>query len=236
MSPGGDHAFVASGDNNTADGSRAVVLGGALSEAAAAYSLAFGPSAIVSSGHTGAMLFADYDASAWYDFDSAAAREFAVRARGGVRFVTALSSGNPSAGVIVAAGGSSWSSLSDSSAKENITQVDGEEVLAKIALMTIPEWNYKTQDDHIRHLGPMAQEFYSAFGLGEDNKHINTIDIDGINMLAIQALATRTQELAAKTNKITEHEQQIETLQAQVNNLNILMESILAIYELASEK
>jgi hypothetical protein len=71
----------------------------------------------------------------------------------------------------------------------------GEGVLAKIAAMAIREWNYKSQDDTIRHLGPSAQDFHEAFGLGESDTTITTTDIDGINLLASQALERRTAAL-----------------------------------------
>jgi len=49
-------------------------------------------------------------------------------------------------------------------------------------------WNYKAQDPSIRHIGPMAQDFYGAFSYGEDNKYINTLDADGVALAAIQGL------------------------------------------------
>jgi hypothetical protein len=60
--------------------------------------------------------------------------------------------------------------------------------------MPIREWNYKAQDAAIRHVGPTAQDFHAAFGLGEDPKRISTIDADGVALRAIQALEARTRE------------------------------------------
>jgi hypothetical protein len=34
----------------------------------------------------------------------------------------------------------------------------------------------------------MAQDFYAAFSVGEDNRHITSIDEDGVALAAIQAL------------------------------------------------
>lgn len=34
----------------------------------------------------------------------------------------------------------------------------------------------------------MAQDFYAAFGVGEDNKHITTVDADGVALASIQTL------------------------------------------------
>ncbi|WP_199732706.1 MULTISPECIES: hypothetical protein [Corallococcus] len=49
---------------------------------------------------------------------------------------------------------------------------------------------------------PVAQDFRAAFGLGTDDKSIGLLDIDGVNMVAIQALARRTQELHAKSAEV----------------------------------
>ena len=80
--------------------------------------------------------------------------------------------------------------------KEHFREVDGSDVLEKIARMRVREWNYKAQDPSIRHLGPTAQDFYAAFGLGESDTTITTTDIDGINLLAVQALERRAREQA----------------------------------------
>ena len=77
-------------------------------------------------------------------------------------------------------------------------------MLAKIAGMPIREWNYKAQDAAIRHVGPTAQDFHAAFGLGEDPLRISTIDADGIALAAVQALEARTRgadETLARENQ-----------------------------------
>ena len=70
--------------------------------------------------------------------------------------------------------------------------------------MPIREWNYKAQDAAIRHVGPTAQDFHAAFGLGEDPLRISTIDADGIALRAVQALEARTRgadETLARENQ-----------------------------------
>jgi hypothetical protein len=61
-------------------------------------------------------------------------------------------------------------------------------VLAKVAAMPVMTWNYRTQDESIRHIGPTAQDFRAAFGLGENDKTISTIDPSGVALAAIQGL------------------------------------------------
>ena len=61
--------------------------------------------------------------------------------------------------------------------------------------MPITSWSYKAEKPSIRHIGPMAQDFYKAFGLGLDDKHITTIDEGGVALAAIQGLYQQNQAL-----------------------------------------
>ena len=87
--------------------------------------------------------------------------------------------------------GGTWTNASDRNIKDNISQIDGEEILEKLAAMPVSEWHYKTEADSVTHIGPMAQDFKAAFGLGDSDKSIATVDADGVNMAAIQALYKR---------------------------------------------
>jgi hypothetical protein len=80
--------------------------------------------------------------------------------------------------------------------------VNGFEVLEKLAALPISTWNYKGDDPAVRHLGPMAQDFAAAFGLGDDDRTINMIDANGVVMVAIQALYRRVQQLEAEVSKL----------------------------------
>jgi hypothetical protein len=107
---------------------------------------------------------------------------------------------------------------SDKTKKENFEPVDGEEVLGKIRGFELSSWNFIGHDPkQFRHYGPMAQDFYAAFGhdgigqIGTETT-INSGDIAGILMVAVQALETRTAELKQK-------EAQIAVLQSEVQDL-----------------
>jgi hypothetical protein len=91
-------------------------------------------------------------------------------------------------GATLASGSGSWSSTSDRGSKTNFASVEGGEVLQKLDRIPIETWNYKGQDPSIRHMGPAAQDFRAAFGLGEDDKHISAVDADGVALAAVQAL------------------------------------------------
>jgi hypothetical protein len=76
---------------------------------------------------------------------------------------------------------------SDRDAKRDLTSVDPESVLSKVAGLPISEWSFE-KNPSTRHMGPMAQDFHAAFGLGLDNRHIATVDADGVALAAIQGL------------------------------------------------
>lgn len=80
------------------------------------------------------------------------------------------------------------SSLSDRNAKENFGAVNAKTVLAKVLALPLTAWNYKADEIKSRHLGPMAQDFKRAFGLGKDDKSIATTDVSGVALAAIQGL------------------------------------------------
>lgn len=73
----------------------------------------------------------------------------------------------------------------------------GQEILEKLAALPISTWNYRWDPPEVRHLGPMAQDFAAAFGLGTDDRSIHTIDASGVAMVAIQALYRRVADLEA---------------------------------------
>lgn len=86
---------------------------------------------------------------------------------------------------------------SDRNAKTNVVRVDPEIVLRKALAMEIPEWEHLNAQG-IRRLGPMAQDFFRAFGLGSDDKHISPNDMAAVSLVSLQALARRDQERSAE--------------------------------------
>jgi len=180
----GDYSSVLGGSGHVASGYASVVAGGLTNQALGNYSFAAGYQA--RADHTGTFVWADWRSPA---FHSAAQNEFSARATGGVRFVSAIDgSGNPSAGVVLAPGAGSWSSVSDRKLKANFARVDGQEVLRKLASIPIETWNLTSQDPSIRHIGPVAQDFAAAFRVGEDNTRISTVDADGVALAALQGV------------------------------------------------
>jgi hypothetical protein len=87
---------------------------------------------------------------------------------------------------------------SDRNAKENFAPISPTEVLAKVASLPITRWNFKEMKDG-EHLGPMAQDFYAAFGLGAGETTITTVDADGVALAAIQGLNQKVEDRSQKS-------------------------------------
>jgi hypothetical protein len=104
---------------------------------------------------------------------------------------------------------------SDRNAKENFKSISASEILEKVVALPLSEWNYK-QDVASRHVGPMAQDFYAAFGVGPDDKHITTVDESGVALAAIQGL---NQKLEQKETEITELNRRLSQLEKLVSKL-----------------
>jgi hypothetical protein len=206
-------AVVSGGFNSTASGQYATVSGGQQNSASGDYSFAAGRSA--NALHNGCFVWVDATGRAT---NSTAINQFRVRASGGVFFYS--SSVNDTSGIQLAAGNSSWSALSDRHQKDNFREVDPAEVLEKVSAMPISTWNYKAQDPKFRHMGPMAQDLYAAFGLGESETAIDTIDADGVALAAIQGLNQRfTQRVAEKEREIAELRAELKDLKAMVRSM-----------------
>jgi hypothetical protein len=106
--------------------------------------------------------------------------------------------------VVGAVTASSFNTSSDRDLKENVEPVSPEEVLEKVAALPIARWNFKGESG-ISHMGPMAQDFHAAFGLGSDDKHIATVDADGVALAAIQGLNQKLEpKLEQKEAEIAE--------------------------------
>jgi hypothetical protein len=185
-------ASVAMGAFSTASGNDSMTMGRNLS-AAGDGSVVLGTHAVTVAAADGSFIFADR--STTNDIGSFAPNEFIVRAAGGVGM---YSNATLTSGVELPIGGSSWSMVSDVNMKEHFRDIGDEDVLSRIAKMPVREWSYKTQNPSIRHMGPTAQDFYAAFGLGENPLRINTIDADGVALAAVRALEVRTRELQAE--------------------------------------
>jgi len=216
----GPYAMVGGGVSNTASGFSSTVPGGEFNSASGTNSFAAGTAAIAS--NTGAFVWAD-DSSA-SPFASTSNNQFSVRAAGGVQF---FSNAGATTGVALAPGAGSWSSASDRNLKAHFAAVDAEAILDALVAIPVDSWNYKAQDEHIRHIGPMAQDFKAAFGVGEDDRHISEVDAQGIAFAAIQGLNQKLEEqVKGKDTEIQELRRQNDALASRLAALEAKMEKV----------
>jgi hypothetical protein len=194
----GYRATVGGGLTNDASGDYATVPGGHLNTASGDFSFAAGYAARAL--NDGSFVWADTN-DFW--FSTAVDNSFKVRSTGGVRFVVGIDdSGNTTWSCLLNDGYHSWSCSSDRNLKENFESVDALELLERLSQVPIERWNAKGTDPDIRHMGPMAQDFYAAFGLGEDDRHISALDVGGVALAAIQGLYQIAQEQEAQVTSL----------------------------------
>lgn len=92
------------------------------------------------------------------------------------------------------------SNPSSAELKEGFALQDAAEILDKLSSLEITQWNYKHRPEE-KHIGPVAEDFFALFGLGNGDTHISTIDADGVMMIAIQALKEENEMLRSRLAK-----------------------------------
>jgi hypothetical protein len=204
---------VAFGASSRAHGSASAALGyrvGAIGN----FSMALGRGAVTASGcpATGNCDLSTIDTSTGFDgafvwgdnstsnaVAATAANQFTARAAGGFRFFT-----NPAltTGCSLPAGSGVLNCTSDRRAKHAFRPVDGQDVLQRLSKVPVTTWQYKSEAGRVRHMGPMAQDFRAAFGLGTDDKHIGSIDEAGVTLAAVKALYATTQRQARQIARL----------------------------------
>ncbi len=107
---------------------------------------------------------------------------------------------------------------SDRAHKENFQAIDPSSVLAQLVKLPISQWNYISEPG-VSHVGPMAQDFRSAFGLGADDKHITTIDSEGVALAAIQGLNQKLEEQATQLRKKDAEIRELRSAVSELKNL-----------------
>jgi hypothetical protein len=184
----------ASGFRTTASGDYTTAMGRQVT-ASGDFSTAIGNN-VSTNSKTGSFILGDNSSASI--MLSPANNFFLARFANGYHLVT---SANLSTGCSLAAGDNAWTTGSDVRTKENFAEINGEDFLKKISGFHLTSWNYKTQNPKtFRHYGPMAQDFYAAFGkdkfgtIGNDTT-INSSDFAGVSFIAIQALEKRTQKI-----------------------------------------
>ncbi len=205
----GDFSF-ALGFSSIASGVSAFALGSSVI-ASGANSYALGARASTN-GFQGAFVYGDATTSG-ATVTAARDHEFVVRAAGGFRF---RSSASLATGCDMPAGSGVWVCTSSRDLKTDFADVDGENLLRGIASVPVTTWSYRTEDPAVKHMGPMAQDFRAAFGLGTDDTTIGLLDIAGVTFAGVKALETRTTELRAALREVESLRAEVAALRAEV--------------------
>ncbi len=191
---------VAIGENNTATGAASVALGYHAHTNARQGTFVFGDRSTVDYIRAGVNHSANWRVSGGFRIFTSSNLSTGVTLQSG----SVTSNWGQSNAVISTSTGAylhtngTWTNASDSARKHRVVPVTGEDVLARLRGLPISTWTYKTEVPGVRHIGPMAQDFKAAFGLGDDDKVIGTVDADGVALAAAKALEVRTREQAAQ--------------------------------------
>ncbi|MCB0215763.1 MAG: tail fiber domain-containing protein [Chloroflexi bacterium] len=210
----GAYATIGGGEANQAAGEHSTVPGGEGNRASGSWSLAAGRNARAT--HAGSFVWADSQAA---EMPSRGADQFVVRAKGGLWFgdraipdVAFLDWGliTTSTDAYLSWGGV-WTNASDAALKRDFASVDGRDLLDRLAALPIQTWRYRSESPAIRHIGPTAQDFQAAFALSSDDRHIGTVDADGVALAAAQTLYALSLAQAARIDALEADHRTLET-------------------------
>ena len=225
-------ATIGGGNRNTASGQESTVPGGVDNVAAGNTSFAAGLRSLAN--HHGVFAWGDSSIGGGAGLASTAPDQFIVRSIGGIYLsADSISTVNIPAGDFIATSTGAhlttagvWTNNSDRDAKEAFESVDSREVLRRLAALPITSWSYKVERGAARHVGPTAQDFREAFGLGLDAKSIGTIDADGVALAAIQGLyellLEKEEQLVSQGRRLAAQEEQLRSLKSLEARLNAL--------------
>lgn len=183
--------------------------------------------------HTGTMVMGDE--STTDSVRNQADNEFRARYNGGfrLRVSTAANGNTPGAGGNVGCDLTvavpTWTCASSRNVKHGFENVDGEHILSRLAAMPVTTWVMNGDSTESRHMGPVAEDFYSAFGLGIGETAIGLGDIDGVNIAAAKALEARTRLLSSENLRLKEQldsaNERLAALEAQLKTIQSLLKS-----------
>jgi adhesin HecA-like repeat protein len=130
--------------------------------------------------------------SQFSDIASTAANQFIARASGHFFLQSDSTLDNQSGFINTSTGGflstgGTWTNASDENDKAGFADVSPRRILARVAKLPVRSWHYKAEPE-VRHIGPVAQDFYRSFGVGPDERHIASVDADGVALAAIKGL------------------------------------------------
>ncbi len=214
------YSSILGGLFNSASGYSSTVVGGQRNIASGSESFAAGSYA--EADQTGAFVWSDDSTNTRFTASKnwqapAGQNTFNVRATGGVLFATTVNTttGVPTTFCYMGVNGTGWICSSDRNVKERVESITPSRVLAGVLAMPVSKWSII--GSKVRQMGPMAQDFYRAFGLGDTDKAINSIDASGVAFAAIQGLnETVNQKLRSQQRLMRAKDQEIATLKSRL--------------------
>ncbi len=234
----GIKSTVAGGQFNTASAFSATVPGGSGNIASSAYSFAAGRTARADQPSCAVFnLWSTEVATACAGLPSI----FRIAANNGltVDFGTPDVAGNGSDWVFIGplfsgkhiaakngaylSSGGMWTNSSDRAKKEAFRNVDVQAILRKVVALPVTTWSYIAEGQATRRMGPMAQDFRKAFGLGMDDKSIGVVDADGVALAAIQGL---NQKLDAESVKSKVKDAKLSAQRSEISALKARLKAI----------
>jgi trimeric autotransporter adhesin len=215
----GSGATIGGGFRNQALGDSATVVGGFENRANAAGAVAAGAKA--NAIHTNSFV---WGGSSTLVTNSAGVGTFTVYAPGGAHmYVGAAGSG----GCILTSGAAGWACSSDRNVKANIAPLNAGDILRRVVALPVSSWAYKGSEN-VRNIGPMSQDFWKAFGLGDSDKTIAAMNMGGVALAAIQGLNRKF------TETVQEKDRHIAALEARLKRLEARLDEGLAARQSAS--
>ncbi len=206
------------GEDNTASGAASVAMGYRASTNAKQGSFVFADKSTVDTLRAGVNHSANWRTSGGFRIFTASNLSTGVTIQSGASVSNWGQSNaviSTSTGASLSTGGA-WTNASDVNRKHSFLHVDGEDILSRLRQLPISSWSYRTETDSVRHLGPTAQAFRAAFGLGSDQVSIATVDADGVSLAGVKALDART---LAQQTRIGALERENAALRARLDRL-----------------
>jgi uncharacterized small protein (DUF1192 family) len=146
-------------------------------------------------------------------FKNTANNEVAFRATGGFRFRTNLAG---TTGCNLPAGSGVFNCTSSRYTKENFVAIKGNDILSKLRLVPVTSWNYIDEGGKVRHIGPMAEDFFAQFNLGVGNTSIGVQDLAGVSIAAVKELDTQLQQKNAEIERLQTELKQMKASQTEL--------------------
>ena len=197
------------GSGNSLSGNFAAIGGGYSNVASGVASFAAGSHAHAT--NNGAFVWGD---NSGVPIGSTGSNSVTFQCNGGVTFTSGTVVGLSTQTVAWVPGNLGWTYTSDKYSKQGFAPVDARSVLEKIGRLPITEWNYIGYSQ--RHIGPMAQDWHALFPLNPSDVTINSADMTGVSLVAIQGLYQELQETKTQNAALEKRLAELEKLIGQL--------------------